>query len=239
MQSHRNSPDVLSRDECLRLLGRTRIGRVVVTDRALPAVFPVTFAVVDEDVVFATATGSRLESAAADAVVAFEADDIDPRSQSGWSVLVQGPANRIVDPDGFAAASTLLLSAWGPGKEVAFVRIRSELVSGRRLLPITVHRVSGTAARAVGSNTPGRASASFGPGSFAGCPSCGSSRFLPVSNGETRNFVCTACAACWHAEDGELRRVDPATCPRCSFWPMCSAAAVRDRFLRAADSGGR
>ena len=52
--------DVLSRTECLRLLASAKVGRVVYTDGALPAVTPVNFALDGTVVVFPTATGSRL-----------------------------------------------------------------------------------------------------------------------------------------------------------------------------------
>ena len=135
MQLDRNGLEVLSRPECLRLLAQSRVGRVVVTDRALPAAFPVNFALLDEDVVFLTTSGSKLEAAEGEEVMAFEVDDIDPVVQSGWSVLVQGLACVISDPDELARARALGLEPWAPGARCQFVRIRCELVSGRRLHP--------------------------------------------------------------------------------------------------------
>ena len=135
MQLDRNGLEVLSRAECLRLLAESRVGRVVVTDRALPAAFPVNFALLDGDVVFMTTAGSKLEAAEGEEVMAFEADDIDPVHHSGWSVLIQGLARVISDPDELAHARALRLEPWAPGAQFQFVRIRAELVSGRRLLP--------------------------------------------------------------------------------------------------------
>lgn len=134
-QLDRNGLEVLSRAECLRLLARSPIGRVVVTDKALPAAFPVNFALLDEDVVFMTRGGTKLEMAAAEEVVAFEADEIDPSTQTGWSVLIQGWASQITDPDELARARALRLRPWAAGERLQFVRVRSEVMSGRRLLP--------------------------------------------------------------------------------------------------------
>lgn len=53
MEIDRNGLEVLSRDECLRLLAGMRLGRVVVTEMALPAVFPVNYALTGADIVFA------------------------------------------------------------------------------------------------------------------------------------------------------------------------------------------
>ncbi len=90
---------MLSREECLRLLAVTPIGRLVFTHRALPAVQPVNFVLDGETVVIRTAIGSRLAAATRDAVVAFEIDDIDARTGSGWSVTVLGRARGVSDPE--------------------------------------------------------------------------------------------------------------------------------------------
>ncbi|MEO6627737.1 MAG: pyridoxamine 5'-phosphate oxidase family protein [Aquihabitans sp.] len=130
-----NGLEVLSRDRCLELLDTSAVGRVVFTERALPVALPVNFALLDENVVFRTGTGSKLAAALADAVVAFEVDDIDSVLQTGWSVLVQGWAGLLTRPDDLARAFALPLHPWAPGDRWHFVRIRSEIVSGRRLVP--------------------------------------------------------------------------------------------------------
>ena len=135
MQLDRNGLEVLPRDECLRLLAGSQVGRVVVTDRALPAAFPVNYALLDEDVVFLTTAGSKLEAAEEEVVMAFEIDDIEPALRAGWSVLVQGLANVITDPDELRRAQALGLEPWTAGGQRQFVRITSELISGRRILP--------------------------------------------------------------------------------------------------------
>lgn len=134
MEVDRTGLEVLSRADCLALLRQSVVGRVIVTDRALPAAFPVNFALLGEDVVFRTAAGSRLEAASARTVVAFEVDDIDPLRQTGWSVLIQGRASVVEDPLDLARACALPLRPWAPSRRLEFVRIRSELVSGRRLV---------------------------------------------------------------------------------------------------------
>lgn len=224
MQLDRNGLEVLSQAECLRLLARSPIGRVVVTDKALPAAFPVNFALLDEDVVFMTSDGTKLEMADAEEVVALEADEIDPSTQAGWSVLIQGWASQITDPDEVARARALRLRPWAPGEGLQFVRIRSEVMSGRRLLPAP--RDHDGINRA-----PMEARVELGP--FAGCPSCGSEELLPVTDGTVRNFVCKDCAACWRVEAGRLGRVPPERCPGCPFKSMCTWAAARDRFMAA------
>ena len=133
MEMDHNGLQVLSRGRCLRLLNGTRVGRVVVSIGALPAAFPVNFALLDDDVVFRTAPGTKFSAALDEAVVAFQADRIDPVRSSGWSVLVQGTASVITDPGELERARRLRIRTWLADDRPHFVRIRSEAISGRRL----------------------------------------------------------------------------------------------------------
>ncbi len=141
MAAAKNNPaiDELARDECLRLLASTPVGRVGVTIDALPAVLPVNFVVSDGAVVFRTVPGTKLDAATAGAVVAFEADgygtDADPH---GWSVLVRGVAREITEPDELAAARALPLESWAwDGGADRFVRIELTVLTGRRVRDTT------------------------------------------------------------------------------------------------------
>jgi len=130
VQTHR--VHALSARECRDLLETAVIGRVVFTDRALPSVLPVAFIVDRASVVIRTASGSRLARAAQGAVLAFEADEVDQRAGSAWSVVVTGQAQ--VESD-LAELARLdgLLSSWVPGLKETFIRIPLTMVSGRRL----------------------------------------------------------------------------------------------------------
>jgi len=123
----------LSHDECLRLLGTVSIGRVGLSVGALPAVFPVNFAILDGDVVFRAVLGTRFHAAAVAAVLAFEADGYAPDGTSGWSVLIQGPS-RIVDrPSEMDEARRLAIAPWTTeGAADQLIRIASSRVSGRK-----------------------------------------------------------------------------------------------------------
>jgi nitroimidazol reductase NimA-like FMN-containing flavoprotein (pyridoxamine 5'-phosphate oxidase superfamily) len=134
MDVDRNGLMVLPRGQCLRLLRRTRVGRVVVNVNGVPAAFPVNFAVLDEDIVFRTAPGTKLSAALEGAVAGFEVDRIDPIFESGWSVLIQGPSSVLTGDDELLRVRRMHLRTWAPGERPHFVRIRSESVSGRRFL---------------------------------------------------------------------------------------------------------
>lgn len=131
----------LDEAECLRLLRSHHLGRIALSVGALPAVFPVHFAMLGRDPVFRTDAGTKLTAASAGHVVCLEVDDVDPEFHAGWSVMVIGRA-QVIDDEAELAAAALPLRPW-VGSGDAFVRIRAGIVSGRRV-------------RGFGPVTPGR-----------------------------------------------------------------------------------
>lgn len=124
---------VLSRAECVALLATTPIGRIVFTDRALPAVQPVGFALDGETVVIRTGAGTRLAAAARDTVVAFEADEFDAATRSGWSVVVTGRAHAVTDPAEHERLLRIGPDSWMPIQDNVFIRIEATMITGREL----------------------------------------------------------------------------------------------------------
>jgi NMD protein affecting ribosome stability and mRNA decay len=53
------------------------------------------------------------------------------------------------------------------------------------------------------------------------CPQCGGRLLEPVSDGESINFFCRSCLACWHVELGYVRRVEVSSCPGCEHFGAC------------------
>lgn len=127
----RGQLDVLNRRQCLDRLAQVRIGRIVFTEDALPAVQPVNFRLWHDDVVIRVAGGGKLEAATNNQVVAFEADEIDPDLRTGWSVTVVGHANEITDIDEMIEVSGTFVEPWVDGKRDHFIRIRAEKMTGR------------------------------------------------------------------------------------------------------------
>lgn len=125
--------EILDAAECWSLLGSAPVGRIVFTDQALPAIQPVNFIVVDGDIVVRTAAGSKLAAATRNAVVAFEADDFDVEAGTGWSVVLTGQARTVTTPEELSALRALPLQPWTPGRREQFVRIRPQLITGRRI----------------------------------------------------------------------------------------------------------
>jgi uncharacterized protein len=128
--------EVLDRSECLRLLARRHMGRVVVNVEGwVPVIRPVNYAFdpSSQSVVFRTARGSKLTALLLSQLAAFEVDDIDESARSGWSVIVTGRAEEISRPADLDRLETLGLEAWAPGERPHWVRIRTETLSGRRI----------------------------------------------------------------------------------------------------------
>jgi hypothetical protein len=123
----------LSRDECLTLMASVPVGRIIYTRRALPAVELVNFALDEGDIVIRTDGNGKLAAATRGAVVAFEADQVDPADQSGWSVTAIGPSREVTDPDELARLRTIGLRPWAPGERDHFICISPVMLNGRRL----------------------------------------------------------------------------------------------------------
>ncbi|MBF6176634.1 pyridoxamine 5'-phosphate oxidase family protein [Nocardia blacklockiae] len=127
----------LDRDEAMRLLAGTQVGRVVFTRDALPAIRPVNH-LVDEDgsVVLRTRVAARFTCAIrgnSPVVVAYQADDIDTTRRLGWSVVVTGFARPVTDPDRLARYERLLHS-WVDMVMDTVIVIEPEIVTGIRLV---------------------------------------------------------------------------------------------------------
>jgi nitroimidazol reductase NimA-like FMN-containing flavoprotein (pyridoxamine 5'-phosphate oxidase superfamily) len=124
----------LTPEDCLTLLGQTRIGRVAVSIDALPAVRTVRFVLASGNIVFRAATDSRLREAVTNAVVAFQADHCDDAARQGWSVLVRGVGEEVNDADSVAQLRSLPLEPWADSPTGdRFLRIPISMVSGERV----------------------------------------------------------------------------------------------------------
>jgi nitroimidazol reductase NimA-like FMN-containing flavoprotein (pyridoxamine 5'-phosphate oxidase superfamily) len=132
MEMDRNGFEVLGRDECFALLRSAAVGRIGLSMSALPVVLPVNFAVDGDRLVVRTAAGSKLDAALGGAVVAFEADHMDPESGEAWSVLVRGSSAVLTDPADIASLTDLDLNSWVADSSDQWVMITTDIVSGRR-----------------------------------------------------------------------------------------------------------
>lgn len=123
----------LSREQCLRLMATAPVGRIIYTRRAMPAVELVNFTIDGRDIVIRTAPSGKLLAAISGAVVAFEADDFDPATRSGWSVTAVGHAREVTDSADIGMLRTTGPDSWVPGEQPYVVRITPGQLNGRYL----------------------------------------------------------------------------------------------------------
>lgn len=136
--------EVLDRGTCVRLMATQPVGRLAVAPGGRPVCLPVNFVLDDEAVVFRTAAGTKLDAAVRGALVSFEVDSIDPVLQAGWSVVVSGWAEEVLDADEQARLAALPLRPWSAHDKSHWIRVRPESITGRRLRPLTDAAEGGT-----------------------------------------------------------------------------------------------
>jgi nitroimidazol reductase NimA-like FMN-containing flavoprotein (pyridoxamine 5'-phosphate oxidase superfamily) len=134
MERDRRGHEVLARDECLRLLASGAIGRIGISRAALPTVLPVNYRLDGERILVITGSGSQLDLALRNAVVAFEVDDFDTADGSGWSVVVIGFARVVADSHELERVRALPTLRWAPDGEWRVIAISIGSISGRRVL---------------------------------------------------------------------------------------------------------
>ena len=98
---------------------------MVLSVKCLPVALPVNVSVIDGDVVFATAKGSKLEAAIHGTVLSVEVDDIDRMYPTGWSVLVTGVAELLTDPADIDRVRRIPLQPWAPGPHSSILCTRA------------------------------------------------------------------------------------------------------------------
>ena len=123
--------EVLSAQECWRLLGEQRVGRIAFTDRALPAIRPLNYVRAGQNLVLRVsgdALGSRLDGQ----VVAFEVDEIDTAGHVGWSVVVVGTV-RMVRSEAEIRRTVMMPLSWAGADHQDVLLLTVGEISGRRV----------------------------------------------------------------------------------------------------------
>jgi nitroimidazol reductase NimA-like FMN-containing flavoprotein (pyridoxamine 5'-phosphate oxidase superfamily) len=128
----------IARAECLSLLASRSVGRIALSRHALPVIVPVIYDLDGSDIVFCTGSGSKAPTIAHKTVIAFEVDDINQTTRSGWSVLVAGIALRIArDHPGWRTLQASGLRPWDSHVE-CLIRLSTDHLSGHRCFDCAV-----------------------------------------------------------------------------------------------------
>jgi uncharacterized protein len=120
--------------ECRDLMGSMSVGRVAFVDEDGPVVLPVNYVLDGEAVLFRTSPANTIGRHLDSATVAFEVDEFDDYTQSGWSVVLRGVATFVMDDE--LARDQRRPVSWADGVRSLVIRIAPASVSGRRLLPV-------------------------------------------------------------------------------------------------------
>ena len=127
----------LDRAECLRLLAATNLGRLAVNapEGLAPVIRPVNyvFDANSNSVVFRSAAGSKLARIVLSGHAAFEIDGVEPAGETGWSVIVIGVAEEVKHAPDVQRLEQMGLQPLAPGSKPHLIRIRANVVSGRRI----------------------------------------------------------------------------------------------------------
>lgn len=123
----------LSIDECWQFLAATPVGRIGVLNDSAPEIYPVNHIVDRGTIVFRTDPGAKLRGLVRSPAVCYQADGIDARAATGWSVLVKGHAVELSDEDELERVASLPLRYWTLGDKAHWIRIVPEEVTGRRI----------------------------------------------------------------------------------------------------------
>ncbi len=140
MSLDHDGPQTLDEAACRSLIASARVGRIAVTDRALPLILPVTFACLGADIVVRLVPGALDRAADVGQVVCFQTDWTDWTEQpddsggsdgtqtANWSVEAIGHLRRVDDP--VAVESYRRLRSWGRS-EGPFAVLTPEVLTGR------------------------------------------------------------------------------------------------------------
>ena len=121
---------ILSASESWNLLASVALGRLVTVVDGQPEIFPVNFVVQRKTVLFRTAEGTKLVSAAINNRVVFEADQHDVAE--GWSVIVKGVARMLHTDEEIEEAERAQLLPWTATRKLHYVRVLPTAITGRR-----------------------------------------------------------------------------------------------------------
>jgi nitroimidazol reductase NimA-like FMN-containing flavoprotein (pyridoxamine 5'-phosphate oxidase superfamily) len=128
--------EVLDLAACLLRLSEVPVGRLAFHLDGELAILPVTHTLDGVDICFRTTGDSKIQAAVDRDRVAFEVDQFDPPTRTGWSVLVQGTAMVVDDDTEVRRLDSLARLPWVPphAGPSTWVRVRSQSITGRELV---------------------------------------------------------------------------------------------------------
>lgn len=117
---------------CQELLESQSVGRIAWQAADGPQILPVTYAWHDGTIIFRTSPYGVLSELIRPTEVALEIDELDQNNRRGWSVVVQGRAQAVAEPDELVRMWTVGgVVPWAAGVRNVFIQITPHKVTGR------------------------------------------------------------------------------------------------------------
>ncbi len=129
----RHGLEVLGMDEGLDLLDSVPHGRPASVEAGVPVTVPVDHGIDGTVLVLRSLDGGKLRGAILGKPVAFEADDLDPATRAGWSVVIRGRAEVLEGVVAERVAERVDGWAVTDGASVTWIRVVPDEIGGRRL----------------------------------------------------------------------------------------------------------
>jgi uncharacterized protein len=122
----------ISPARCQELLESQSVGRVAWQAADGPQILPVTYAWHDGTIIFRTSPYGVLSELVRPTDIALEIDQLDQESRQGWSVVVQGRAQGVAEPDQLVRMWTVGgVVPWASGIRNVFIQIIPRRITGR------------------------------------------------------------------------------------------------------------
>jgi nitroimidazol reductase NimA-like FMN-containing flavoprotein (pyridoxamine 5'-phosphate oxidase superfamily) len=127
-----HSLNELSIEECYGRLNRHDVGRIGVEAIGGPDILPVNYRVDDRSIIIRTSPYGPLSDLSGKAV-AFEVDEFDQESKTGWSVLLKGSVRSVEADEMLELRLMGSPQPWPTGVRNLYLRLSPHHVTGREL----------------------------------------------------------------------------------------------------------
>ena len=134
--SRQNAPfQEIPRATCERLLSEHTVGRVAWNAPDGPQLVPINYAYYNKTIVFRTVPDGVLSQLARRTSVAFEIDGLDEEARTGWSVVVRGSAERVMQDFNLVELLTKAGPVpWAAGNRTLHIAISPRTITGREVV---------------------------------------------------------------------------------------------------------
>ena len=134
--SRQNAPfQEIPRATCERLLSEHTVGRVAWNAPDGPQLVPINYAYYNKTIVFRTVPDGVLSQLARRTSVAFEIDGLDEEARTGWSIVVRGSAERVMQDFNLVELWTKAGPVpWAAGNRTLHIAISPRTITGREVV---------------------------------------------------------------------------------------------------------